>query len=56
MAAISQTQALPVMLGGLLAAGIMNGLVQPVAGRVIAAQVPARRRSLTARVVGAALR
>jgi len=43
------------MAAALLAGGLGNGLVQPVAGRLIAVRVPERRRSLAAGVVGAAL-
>ncbi|WP_219507841.1 MFS transporter [Nonomuraea ceibae] len=39
----------------LLAGGLSNALVQPVAGRLIAARVPEHRRSLAAGMIGAAL-
>jgi predicted MFS family arabinose efflux permease len=39
----------------LVVGGISNGLVQPAAGRLIAARAPAHRRSLAAGLVGAAL-
>ncbi|AQZ68455.1 integral membrane transport protein [[Actinomadura] parvosata subsp. kistnae] len=39
----------------LLVGGLSNALVQPVAGRLIAARVPEHRRSLAAGMIGAAL-
>lgn len=55
MFAVSRSDGLAVMAAALTAAGLTNGLVQPAAGRLIAARVPAARRSLAAGAVGAAL-
>ncbi|MEV0150337.1 MFS transporter [Nonomuraea sp. NPDC050733] len=52
---VSQADDLGTMTAALVAGGLSNGLVQPAAGRLIAARVPARRRSLAAGTVGAAL-
>lgn len=55
MLTVSQTDHLAAMTAVLVAGGLSNGLVQPAAGRLIAARVPGRRRSLAAGTVGAAL-
>ncbi|MFI6790653.1 MFS transporter [Nonomuraea sp. NPDC050383] len=52
---VSQADDLATMTAALVAGGLSNGLVQPVAGRLIAARVPVRRRSLAAGTIGAAL-
>ncbi|MET7465156.1 MFS transporter [Nonomuraea sp. NPDC005501] len=52
---VSQADDLATMTAALVAGGLSNGLVQPVAGRLIAARVPLRRRSLAAGTIGAAL-
>ncbi|MEV4754450.1 MFS transporter [Micromonospora sp. NPDC049559] len=43
------------LTAALLVGGLSNALVQPVAGRLIAARVPEHRRSLAAGAIGAAL-
>ncbi|WP_158624093.1 MFS transporter [Micromonospora sp. HM5-17] len=53
--ATSQADRPITMAAALLPGGLSNGLVQPVAGRLIAVRVPEHRRSLAAGVVGAAL-
>jgi predicted MFS family arabinose efflux permease len=53
--AVSQANDLATMTAALVTGGLSNGLVQPAAGRLIAARVPRRRRSLAAGTVGAAL-
>jgi predicted MFS family arabinose efflux permease len=55
MLVASQATAFTGLLVVLVAGGVGNGLVQPAAGLVIAANAPARRRSLAAGLVGAAL-
>lgn len=52
---LSRAAGLPEMITVLVAGGLANSLVQPAAGRFIAARTPARRRSLAAGIVGAAL-
>ncbi|GAA2158141.1 MFS transporter [Actinomadura napierensis] len=55
MLALSRAGHVAVLFPVLVVAGFANGLVQPAAGRLIAARAPARRRSLAAGTVGAAL-
>jgi predicted MFS family arabinose efflux permease len=55
MLTLSQANDLATMTAALVAGGLSNGLVQPAAGRLIAARVPGHRRSLAAGTVGAAL-
>jgi MFS family permease len=55
MLVVSQADDLVTMAAVLVAGGLSNGLVQPAAGRLIAARVPGRRRSSAAGAVGAAL-
>ncbi|GAA3013081.1 MFS transporter [Streptosporangium longisporum] len=55
MAAASRATGVATLTAVLVAGGLSNGLVQPAAGRLIAARVPAHRRSLAAGTVGAAL-
>ncbi|MGI5324222.1 MFS transporter [Actinomadura nitritigenes] len=55
MLALSRAGHVAVLFPVLVAAGFANGLVQPAAGRLIAARAPARRRSLAAGTIGAAL-
>jgi hypothetical protein len=55
MLTVSQADHLATMTAVLVAGGLSNGLVQPAAGRLIAARVPGHQRSLAAGTVGAAL-
>lgn len=55
MITVARVDDLTAMTAALVAGGLSNGLVQPAAGRLIAARVPARRRSLAAGAVGAAM-
>ncbi|WP_433241967.1 MFS transporter [Actinomadura nitritigenes] len=55
MLALSRAGHVAVLFPVLVAAGFANGLVQPAAGRLIAARAPDRRRSLAAGTIGAAL-
>ncbi|WP_406313046.1 MFS transporter [Streptosporangium sp. NBC_01639] len=55
MLIVAQANDLAAMTAVLVAGGLSNGLVQPAAGRLIAARVPRRRRSLAAGTIGAAL-
>ncbi|MEV5705245.1 MFS transporter [Actinoallomurus sp. NPDC052274] len=55
MLAVSQADDLATMTTVLVVGGLSNGLVQPAAGRLIAARVPEHRRALAAGAVGAAL-
>lgn len=55
MLVASQATGLATLLAVLLVGGFSNGLVQPAASVLIAANVPARRRSLAAGLLGAAL-
>jgi MFS family permease len=55
MIVASRATGFATMLAVLVAGGLGNGLVQPAAGLLIAAKAPARRRSLAAGLVGAAL-
>lgn len=55
MLALSRAGHVAVLFPVLAAAGLANGLVQPAAGRLIAARAPDRRRSLAAGTIGAAL-
>jgi hypothetical protein len=48
MLVVSQADDLVTMAAVLVAGGLSNGLVQPAAGRLIAARVPGRRRSSAA--------
>ncbi|KAB2382733.1 MFS transporter [Actinomadura montaniterrae] len=55
MLALSRAGHVAVLFPVLVVAGFANGLVQPAAGRLIAARAPDRRRSLAAGTIGAAL-
>ncbi|SHG24445.1 MFS transporter [Streptoalloteichus hindustanus] len=55
MLVISQATGAAMLTAALVVGGLGNALVQPAAGRLIAARVPTHRRSLAAGVVGAAL-
>jgi predicted MFS family arabinose efflux permease len=55
LATFSQVRGLATMAAVLMVGGLSNGLVQPAAGRLIAARVPGHRRSLAAGTIGAAL-
>lgn len=55
MLAASRVTSLAALVAVLVAGGLGNGLVQPAAGRLIAARVPQRRRSLAAGAIGAAM-
>ncbi|MFC4015782.1 MFS transporter [Nonomuraea purpurea] len=55
MTVAAQIHTLTALTALLVAGGLANGLVQPAAGRLIAARAPAHRRSLAAGLVGAAL-
>ncbi|GAA4608920.1 hypothetical protein GCM10023195_35460 [Actinoallomurus liliacearum] len=55
MLAVSQADDLATMTAVLVVGGLTNGLVQPAAGRLIAARVPEHRRALAAGAIGAAL-
>ncbi|HEU5026329.1 MAG TPA: MFS transporter [Spirillospora sp.] len=55
MLALSRAGHVAALFPVLVAAGFANGLVQPAAGRLIAARAPERRRTLAAGTIGAAL-
>lgn len=55
MITVARVDDLAAMTAALVAGGLSNGLVQPAAGRLIAARVPEHRRSLAAGTVGAAM-
>ena len=55
MLVASRVTGLGMLTAALLVGGLSNALVQPVAGRLIAARVPDHRRSLAAGMIGAAL-
>jgi MFS family permease len=55
MLVISRATGFATLTTLLVLGGLSNGLVQPAAGRLIAARAPAHRRSLAAGLVGAAL-
>ncbi|WP_134715083.1 MFS transporter [Saccharomonospora xinjiangensis] len=52
---VSRTSDLAVLVSALVVGGFTNGLVQPAAGRLIAARTPPHRQSLAAGLLGAAL-
>ncbi|WP_147404298.1 MFS transporter [Nocardia panacis] len=54
-AVIATAHTFATLLAALVIAGFTNGLIQPVAGRVLIARVPVRRHSLVAGIVGSAL-
>lgn len=55
MLVASRVTGLGMLTATLLVGGLSNALVQPAAGRLIAARVPEHRRSLAAGMIGAAL-
>jgi predicted MFS family arabinose efflux permease len=55
MLVASRATGLGMLTATLLVGGLSNALVQPAAGRLIAARVPEHRRSLAAGMIGAAL-
>jgi MFS family permease len=55
MVTMSQAAGFATLTAVLVVGGLSNALVQPAAGRLIAARAPAHRRSLAAGLVGAAL-